>query len=196
MFWLTSLPEKCPQYMHLPLVLHEAWPGHLMHIAVTQELEELPDFRRYGALDYSGWLEGWALYCEELGVDMGLYQEPWQHYGRKEMELWRAVRLVVDTGLHVKGWSRQQAIDYAKTYLALPLTTIEAEIDRYIGMPAQALSYQLGKITLTGLRSKAEAILGDEFRLKDFHDAFLGLGPVTLQVMEDQLGEWIETACP
>jgi len=189
---ITPLPEKCPRYMHLPLALHEAWPGHLMHFAITQELTDLPDFRRFGAFNYSGWSEGWALYCEELGVDMGLYEEPWQHYGRLDMEMWRAVRLVVDTGLHAKGWSRQRAIDYAKRYLALPPMTIEAEVDRYIGMPAQALAYQLGKITLRGLRDTAEAALGDDFRLKDFHDAFLGLGPVSLGVMEDLLTEWID----
>jgi uncharacterized protein (DUF885 family) len=189
---ITSLPEKCPRYMHLPLALHEAWPGHLMHMAITQELTDLPDFRRYGAFNYSGWSEGWALYCEELGVDMGLYEEPWQHYGRLDMEMWRAVRLVVDTGLHAKGWSRQQAIDYALTYLALPPMTVEAEVDRYIGMPGQALAYQLGKITLRSLRDKAETSLGDDFRLKEFHDAFLGLGPVSLGVMEDLLTDWIE----
>jgi uncharacterized protein (DUF885 family) len=189
---ITTVPEKCPRHMHLPLALHEAWPGHLMHFAVTQELTDLPDFRRYGAFNYSGWSEGWALYCEELGVDMGLYTEPWQHYGRLDMEMWRAVRLVVDTGIHAKGWSRQQAIDYALTYLALPALTVEAEVDRYIGMPGQALAYQLGKITLRGLRDKAEAELGDSFSLKAFHDAFLGLGPVSLGVMEELLTAWID----
>jgi uncharacterized protein (DUF885 family) len=176
--------------MHKPLALHEAWPGHLMHVAVTNELDTLPRFRRYGSFGYSCWLEGWALYCEALGVDMGLYDTPTEHYGRLETELWRAVRLVVDTGVHALGWSRAEAIEYFKGKVALPDQTIESEVDRYIAMPAQALSYQLGKLVISSARAKAERELGDWFSLRDFHDAFLGLGPVSLPLLEEAMASW------
>jgi uncharacterized protein (DUF885 family) len=118
--WITSIPGKCPRYMHAPLALHEAWPGHLLHLALIQEMEHLPAFRRYGALRYSACLEGWALYCERLGEEMGLYDTPEKRYGRLEMEMWRAVRLVVDTGIHLHDWSRDRAIAYFERYMAMP----------------------------------------------------------------------------
>jgi uncharacterized protein (DUF885 family) len=190
--WLTSIPTMCPQYMHIPLALHEAWPGHLMHLALIQEQEHLPAFRRYGIYNYSACMEGWALYCERLGEEMGLYDTPQKRYGPIEMEMWRAVRLVVDTGLHAKGWTRQQAIDFAAAHLALPLATIEAEVDRYIAMPAQALAYQLGNLKFRALRKKAQERLGERFKLRDFHDALMGCGPVTLPILELLMLDWIE----
>ncbi|MGH8030858.1 MAG: DUF885 domain-containing protein [Luteimonas sp.] len=189
--WINSLPERCPAYMHLPLALHEAWPGHLMHVALIQETTDLPAFRRYGALRYTACLEGWALYCEALGEELGLYDTPQKRYGRLEMELWRAARLVVDTGLHWRHWSREQAIAYMLEHMAIPRATIEAEVDRYIGMPAQALAYQLGNQCLRELRQRAQQTLGARFRLRDFHDALMAAGPVTLDVLGDIIDDWI-----
>jgi uncharacterized protein (DUF885 family) len=192
--WITSVPAKCPSFMHIPLALHEAWPGHLMHLALLQEKESLPAFRRHGALNYSMCLEGWAVYCESLGVEMGLYQTPAQQYGRLDMEIWRALRLVVDTGIHWLGWSRTQAIDLMMRYQALPRVTIEAEVDRYIALPGQALAYQLGLLKIRELREKAETTLGDRFDIRGFHDALMDAGAVTHPVLDVLIIEWIESA--
>ncbi len=190
--WITSHPEKMPRYMHIPIALHEAWPGHLMHLARIQELSALPAFRRFGALNYSACLEGWALYCEGLGEDMGLYDSPEKRYGRLEMEMWRAVRLVVDTGLHAEGWSRQRAIDYFRGHVAMPVETIEAEVDRYVGLPGQALGYQLGNRMFRELRARAERELGSRFDIRAFHDALLSAGAVSLPVLEQTVDAWVE----
>lgn len=192
--WITSIPGKCPRYIHLPLALHEAWPGHLMHLALIQEMDQLPDFRRYGAMKYAACLEGWALYCEALGEDMGLYDSPEKRYGRLEMEMWRAVRLVLDTGIHAQGWSREKAIAFFQDNMAMPLETLTAEVDRYIGMPGQALAYQLGNLKFRELRARAEAKLGDDFRIRDFHDALMAAGAVTLPVLEMLIDDWIAGA--
>ncbi|MFV3074953.1 DUF885 domain-containing protein [Niveispirillum fermenti] len=189
--WITSLPGKCPRYMHLPLALHEAWPGHLMHLALIQEMDQLPDFRRFGALKYAACLEGWALYCEALGEDMGFYDTPEKRYGRLEMEMWRALRLVLDTGIHAQGWGRDQAIAYFRQNMAMPLETLTAEVDRYIGMPGQALAYQLGNLKFRELRARAEAALGEGFRIRDFHDTLMAAGAVTLPVLEMLIDDWI-----
>jgi uncharacterized protein (DUF885 family) len=182
--WVTGIPAKLPSFMHVPIALHEAWPGHLMHLGLIQEMADLPDFRRFGALGYSACLEGWALYCEGLGIEMGLYRTPHQTYGRLDMEMWRACRLVVDTGLHTRGWTRTEAIDYMAANTALPLPTIESEVDRYIGMPAQALAYQIGVLKFRELRARAEQRLGERFDVRAFHDQLLAAGPVTLPVLE------------
>ena len=192
--WITSIPGKCPRYLHVPLALHEAWPGHLMHLALIQEMDQLPGFRRFGALKYSACLEGWALYCEALGEDMSFYDTPEKRYGRLEMEMWRAVRLVLDTGIHSKGWSREQAIAFFRENMAMPLETLMAEVDRYIGMPGQALAYQLGNLKFRELRARAEAALGEEFRIRDFHDALMAAGAVTLPVLELLIDDWISGA--
>jgi uncharacterized protein (DUF885 family) len=189
--WVTSIPGKCPRYMHLPLALHEAWPGHLMHLGLMQEMEDLPAFRRFGALRYSACLEGWALYCERLGEDMGFYDTPEKRYGRLEMEMWRAVRLVVDTGVHSKGWTRDQSIAFFREHMALPLETVTAEVDRYVALPAQALAYQLGNLKFREIRERGEAALGEDFRIRDFHDALMSAGPVTLPVLETLMDDWI-----
>jgi uncharacterized protein (DUF885 family) len=191
-FWVTGLPDRCPAQMHVPLTLHEAWPGHLMHIALLQEMDDLPAFRRYGMMGYTAYIEGWALYCEQLGHDFGLYEDPIAHYGQLEMEMWRAVRLVVDTGIHVLGWSRDAAIAYMTEHLTLPGPTIEAEVDRYIGMPAQALAYKVGELKIRGLRERAARTLGSRFDLRALHDALSEVGPVTLELLEEHVQAWID----
>lgn len=190
-FWLTALPKRCPTYMLIPLTLHEAWPGHLMHLGLMQEMEELPAFRRHGALKYTAYIEGWALYCESLGIEMGLYQTPQDHYGRLEMEIWRALRLVVDTGIHWLGWSREQAIETMLRHMAMPRATVAAEVDRYIGLPGQALAYQLGNLRIRALRERAEKARGDRFDLRAFHDQMLAVGPVSLPVLDAVFEEWL-----
>ena len=189
--WVTSLPARFPSYLWLPVALHEAWPGHLMHIALMQELEQLPAFWRHGALRYHACIEGWALYCEGLGVEMGLYQTPHQHYGRLEGEIWRALRLVVDTGIHWCGWSRERAVDYMVQHMATPRATIEAEVERYIAWPAQALVYQIGNLALRALRQRAEQRLGDHFSHRRFHDALMAAGAVTLPVLNTLIEDWL-----
>jgi uncharacterized protein (DUF885 family) len=190
-FWITSLPEKCPSTIHVPTALHEAWPGHLMHIALMQEAEHLPAFRRHGAIRYPACIEGWAIYCENLGLDMGLYEAPHQHYGRLEMEIWRALRLVVDTGIHWRGWSREQAVDTMARSMAMARPGIEAEVDRYICWPGQALAYQVGNLEYRRLRRSAEERLGEDFTIREFHDTLLSAGAVSLPVLRDLVEEWL-----
>ena len=190
-FWLTCLTERCPSYMHVPLALHEGWPGHLMHIALMQENSDLPAFRRNGSLKYIVYVEGWALYCETLGIDMGLYTTPDQHFGRIEFELWRAIRLVLDTGIHWLGWSRDQAINYMLARLSLSRETVEQEVDRYIALPGQALAYQIGSLKIRELRARAERTLGDRFSLRAFHEAVMTSGPVSMPLLEEVVDRWI-----
>jgi uncharacterized protein (DUF885 family) len=190
-FWLTAFPDRCPLYALPTYVAHEAWPGHLMHIALMQEMKALPAFRRHGALKYSACLEGWAVYCESLGSEMGLYDTPPEHFGRINSELWRAARLVVDTGIHWYGWARERAVEYLSTHVSLSAEAVTAEVDRYAALPAQALAYYLGLDTVRRLRAKAERILADRFNLRHFHDAVIGAGPVTLPVWEELLDGWL-----
>jgi uncharacterized protein (DUF885 family) len=195
-FWVSGLPEKCPTYLHVALAVHEAWPGHLMHIALMQELAELPAFRRHGAVKYTACIEGWALYCEGLASEMGLYATPHDRFGWLEMEMWRACRLVVDTGLHWHRWSREQAIDYMAARLTLSRETIAAEVDRYAALPAQALAYQIGNLKFRALRARAEAVLGDRFLHRDFHEVVMTAGGVTLPVLERIVDDWLAGAAP
>jgi len=192
-YWVTSLPERCPSYLHVPLTLHEAWPGHLMHIALMQEMQELPAFRRYGLANYTAYIEGWGLYCEQLGHDFGFYSDPYAHYGCLEMEMWRAARLVVDTGIHMKGWSREKAVSYMTANLSLDYATIEAEVDRYIGMPGQALAYKVGEFKFKELRNRASRDMGQSFNLRGLHDRFLNAGPVTLDLLDEHVQGWIDS---
>jgi uncharacterized protein (DUF885 family) len=191
-FWISGLPSKAPSYLHPALVVHEAWPGHLMHLALLNEQSELPAFRRYGAVKYTACVEGWALYCEMLGVEMGVYTTPHEHYGRLEMQMWRAVRLVVDTGIHWYGWSREQAVAYMAERLSLSRETIEGEVDRYAALPAQALGYQIGGLKFGELRQRAEAQLGARFKHRDFHAAVMSAGAVTLPVLDDLVSDWLQ----
>ena len=191
-FWISGLPAKAPSYLHPAIVVHEAWPGHLMHLALLHEQTELPTFRRHGAVKYTACVEGWALYCETLAIEMGLYHTPHEHYGRLEMELWRAVRLVVDTGLHLQGWSREQALAYMSERLTLPRDTLEGEVDRYAALPGQALGYQLGNLKLRELRQRAEQQLGERFQHRRFHTAVMSAGAVTLPVLDELVNDWLQ----
>ncbi len=193
-FWITGLPERCPTPMHVPITLHEAWPGHLMHIALLQEMTELPAFRRYGLANYTAYLEGWAMYCEQLGYDFGLYEDPFARYGQLDMEMWRAVRLVVDSGIHAMGWNRAEAIAFMSEHVALPPDTIAAEVDRYIGWPGQALGYKIGELKVRGLRERAARRLGDALDLRALHDRFSDAGPVTLEILDEHVEAWISAA--
>ncbi len=194
LFWVSGLPAKCPNHIHAALAVHEAWPGHLMHIALLQELDHLPAFRRFGAVKYTACIEGWALYCEGLADEMGLYAGPEAQFGRLEMEMWRAARLVVDTGIHWYDWSREKAIAYLTDRLSLDAVTIAAEVDRYAAMPGQALGYQIGNLKVRGLRVRAEQRLGKDFSHRAFHEAVMTAGAVTLPVLEDLIEAWIEGA--
>jgi uncharacterized protein (DUF885 family) len=168
---------------------HEGAPGHHFQIAYAQEMEHLPSFRRFGG--YGAYSEGWGLYAERLGKEMGFYQDPYSDFGRLSTELWRAVRLVTDTGLHAKRWSREQAMDYFRHNSLLSERDIQKEVERYITNPGQATSYKIGELKIEELRAKAEAALGDKFDIKDFHTVVLGSGAVPLDVLGDLVDAWI-----
>lgn len=185
----THKPELQPVWSMPALVAHEAVPGHHLQIALAVEMGELPAFRRYAY--YTAYAEGWALYAESLGDEVGMYATPEQRFGRLSAEIWRAVRLVVDTGMHARGWSRQQAIDFAVEYMPEPLERIEAEIDRYIAWPGQALAYKIGQLKISELRARAAAALGEAFDKRAFHDAVLGAGSMPLAVLEQRIEDWI-----
>lgn len=184
----TSKLETRPLYEIEALTLHEAVPGHHFQIALAQETE-IPDFRKYGF--FTAFVEGWGLYAESLGRDAGFYQDPYSDFGRLSYEMWRACRLVVDTGLHAQGWSKQQAIDYMADNTALSLHNIEAEVNRYITNPGQALAYKMGELKMQELRKRASDALGREFDLRKFNDALLASGAVPLSVLEDNIDAWI-----
>jgi uncharacterized protein (DUF885 family) len=168
---------------------HEGAPGHHFQIAYAQEIEGLPRFRRFGG--YGAYAEGWGLYAEQLGKEMGFYRDPYSDFGRLSTELWRAVRLVTDTGLHAKRWSREQAMDYFRQNSLLSERDIGKEVERYITNPGQATSYKIGELKIEELRHKAEATLGTRFDIKDFHAVVLGSGSVPLDVLADQVDAWI-----
>ncbi|MEM8695938.1 MAG: DUF885 family protein [Pseudomonadota bacterium] len=183
-----NLPSR-PLYNLPALTLHECAPGHSMQAALAEEQEAGPEFRRYTY--FSGYGEGWGLYVEYLGTEMGIYRTPYEHFGRMTYEMWRAARLVIDTGLHHYGWSRQQAIDYLASNTALSDHEVETEIDRYISWPGQALAYKLGELKIRELRAEAEAALGENFDRRTFHDAILALGSVPLSTLESEMRRWI-----
>jgi len=168
---------------------HEGAPGHHFQIAYAQEMEGLPSFRRFGG--YGAYAEGWGLYAERLGKEMGFYQDPYSDFGRLSTELWRAVRLVTDTGLHAKQWSREQAIEYFRANSLLSERDIVKEVERYITNPGQATSYKIGELKIMELRERARTALGDRFDIRDFHAVVLGSGSVPLDVLEDQVDAWI-----
>jgi uncharacterized protein (DUF885 family) len=189
-YWVNVYkPETRPLYNLEALTLHEAVPGHHLQIALSQELAALPNFRRYSYISSFG--EGWGLYSEWLGLEMGFYTDPYSNFGRLTYEMWRACRLVVDTGIHAQGWTRRQAIDYLASHTALPLHEVETETDRYISWPGQALAYKLGELKIKELRRKAEHALGRSFDVRLFHDAVLGSGAVPLAVLERNVDSFI-----
>ncbi len=171
------------------LTLHEAVPGHHLQIAIAQEQEELPWFRRFGG--YGAFTEGWGLYAESLGEEMGFYQDPYSKFGQLTYEMWRAIRLVVDTGMHALGWSRQQAIDFFLENAGKAEHDIVVEVDRYIVWPGQALAYKIGELKIKELRRTAEEELGEAFDIRAFHDTVLGNGALPLTVLEAQVRDWI-----
>lgn len=179
-----------PLYNLEALTFHEAEPGHHLQSALAQEMD-IPEFRK--TLYHSAYGEGWGLYAESLGKEMGFYQDPYSDFGRLTYEAWRACRLVVDTGMHALGWSRQQAIDYLAANTALTMVEVEAQIDRYITWPAQALSYKIGEIKIRQLRTQAEQQLGDKFDIRAFHDQMLKNGSLPLDLLEQLTLEWINT---
>jgi uncharacterized protein (DUF885 family) len=168
---------------------HEGIPGHHLQLSIAQELTGLPQFRKY--LGYTAYVEGWALYAERLGKEVGFYQDPISDYGRLEADIWRAIRLVVDTGVHSMHWTRQQMVDYFHDHSALDETIVQAEVDRYIAWPGQALGYKMGQMKILELRAKAKAALGPKFDLKSFHDTVVDAGALPLDLLEARVDAWI-----
>lgn len=171
------------------LSLHEAVPGHHLQLALQQELTDIPKFRRFSPI--TAFIEGWALYAERLGLEVGFYEDPYSDFGRLTYENWRACRLVVDTGIHYFGWTRKQAIDFMANNTGLSIHNIEAEVDRYISWPGQALAYKTGELKIRELRAKAEAELGSAFDIREFHEVVLGSGAIPLDVLSDNVEEYI-----
>ncbi len=189
-FYINTYNLKAqPKWGMTTLSLHEAAPGHHFQIAIKQELKGVPEFQRFSG--YTAFEEGWALYAEYLGIEMGLFTDPYQYFGKLSDEMLRAMRLVVDTGLHAKGWSREQAIQYMKDNSPMAESDIVAEVERYMAIPGQALSYKIGQLKIIELREKSEKALGNKFDLKAFHDQILTTGSLPMAVMEQKIDRWI-----
>lgn len=189
-YWVNLYrPDVRPKYEIEVLSVHEAMPGHHLQIALQQELGDMPMFRRYSG--FTAFVEGWGLYSERLGYDLGLYEDPYSRFGQLTYDMWRAVRLVVDTGMHYKGWTRQQAIDFFKDNAAKSEYDITNEIDRYINWPGQALAYKVGQMKILALRERAERRLGEQFDIRAFHDHLLGAGALPLDLLEQRMDAWL-----
>ena len=182
-------PETRPKYEIPVLTVHEAVPGHHHQISLAQELENVPNFRNY--LSFTAFVEGWGLYSEQLGESMGLYEDPYDKIGQLTYDMWRAIRLVVDTGMHYKDWTRDDAINLFLENTAKTQQDIENEVDRYIAWPGQALAYKIGQLKIMELRDKAKAELGDNFDIRDYHDFILSFGSIPLSIMEEKVDEFI-----
>ncbi|NOZ42128.1 MAG: DUF885 domain-containing protein [Alphaproteobacteria bacterium] len=189
----TSLLNSRPLYTLEALSFHEAVPGHHLQISLQQEMA-MPMFRKYA--DFTAFVEGWALYAEKLGLDAGFYRDPYSNFGRLSYEMWRAVRLVVDTGLHAMNWTRQQAIDYMMANTSLSRHNIVTEVDRYITWPGQALAYKIGELSISALRQKAEKTLGGKFDLLAFNDTVLKNGALPINLLQDEVNDWIRQQAP
>jgi uncharacterized protein (DUF885 family) len=187
-------PEVRPKYEMEVLTVHEAAPGHHLQIALAQEQTDLPNFRRFNSI--TAYVEGWALYSERLGYDLGLYQDPYSRFGQLTYDQWRAVRLVVDTGIHHLGWSRRRAIEYMSENTLLAENNVANEVDRYIANPGQALGYKIGQREMFRLRADAMKALGDRFDIRDFHDRVLGQGSLSLAVLRQSIESWLASAAP
>ena len=183
-----DLPGR-PLYNLTALTLHESAPGHAFQLPIAMEHKDQPSFRQHSYISAYG--EGWALYCEQLGLEMGMYDSAYDRFGMLGYQIWRAARLVVDTGMHAQGWSRQQAIEYLRQYTALPEHEIGTEVDRYLAWPGQALSYYLGERAILDARARAEGALGERFNLRAFHDAVLELGSVPLPVLQSRIDRFV-----
>ena len=192
-YFYTNLykPESRPKYEIPVLTVHEAVPGHHFQISIAQELENVPIFRKY--MGITAFIEGWGLYSEELGDHIGLYEDPYDKFGQLTYDMWRAIRLVVDTGMHYKDWSREDAIKLFVDNSAKSLLDIENEVDRYIAWPGQALAYKIGQLKILELRNKAQSMLGDLYDIKDFHHEVLKRGSLPLDLLEFYIDEWIES---
>jgi uncharacterized protein (DUF885 family) len=178
-----------PKWEMEALTLHESVPGHHLQIALAQELSGVPAFRRFGG--YTAFVEGWGLYAESLGPELGLYRDPYSKFGQLTYEMWRAIRLVLDTGIHSKGWTREQAIEYFKANSAKSENDITVEVDRYIVWPGQALAYKSGELALQELRRYAQRALGQHFDIRAFHDEVLGQGALPLDVLSGRMHAWV-----
>lgn len=174
------------------IAYHEGNPGHHMQVSIAQELAGVPRFRSQGGF-ISAFGEGWALYSELLAKEMGAYEDPYSDFGRLTNEMWRAIRLVVDTGIHSKGWSEQQAVDYFLENSPMPETTVRSEVRRYFVLPGQATSYKIGMIRIQELRAMAERELGEDFDIRGFHDTVLGGGAVPLNILEQRVNRWVNS---
>ena len=171
------------------LAYHEGVPGHHLQFSIVQKLTGIPEFRKYR--EYTAYTEGWALYAEQLGKDLGFYQDPYSDYGRLQSDVWRSIRLVVDTGLHSKHWTRQQVVDFCHEHSSVEETNVQRETDRYIAWPGQALGYKIGQLKLLDLRRRARTELGERFDIKKFHDLILDSGAVPLDVLDTKVAGWI-----
>ena len=184
------MPEVRPKYEIPVLSVHEAVPGHHHQISLAQEMENVPNFRKY--LSITAFVEGWGLYSEQLGESMGIYDDPYDKFGQLTYDMWRAVRLVVDTGMHYKDWSREDAVNLFLENTAKTEQDINNEVDRYIAWPGQALAYKIGQLKIMELRDKSKEALGEDFDIKDFHDHILSFGSIPLNILEEKVDEFIE----
>jgi uncharacterized protein (DUF885 family) len=180
-----------PKWEMEALTIHEAVPGHHLQVTLAQELDNVPEFRKHAS--YTAFAEGWGLYSESLGGEMGFYKDPYSKFGQLTYEMWRAIRLVVDTGIHGLGWTRQQAIDYFKANAAKTEHDITVEVDRYIGWPGQALAYKIGELKIKSLRGEAQKKLGAKFDIRKFHDVVLANGSIPLNILDEKVNEWINS---
>jgi uncharacterized protein (DUF885 family) len=187
----TSNLASRPKWQMQVLTLHESVPGHHLQLSLAEEMENVPEFRKYAS--YTAFAEGWALYCERLGSELGFYKDPYSKYGQLSFDMWRACRLVIDTGIHTQGWSRQQSIDYLMANAGKDEHDATVEVDRYIASPGQALAYKIGQLKFLALRSEATRELGAAFDLRSFHDALMANGSLPLPILDQQIQSWIAT---